>query len=951
MTQVYYAIRERYAANGIVWPISVHRWASGYITGCQPFTSSGSDYVRMIDSHANWDINKWAGGGPAPEPTTYDFVVDSVDPRYSFKLRIDGNPGDPAGHTQLICIGNLSTPILHRKISTSTNVVGRPYAIIRSGGPGQYAAWWVNRWLQWPNSNVRATGSTTSSGSTFIEDTAAVWANSQWNGYDLFLADAYIRVPISNTAASTTGNAPRLTFADVSTVPTGRYVVIQSGALYDDSQQPDNLFAWNRSREASYWGHNASDDYAPVASKPLRQYTVGTYPDTATYSTYFEDGTYPSAVAAQIGAGSYDPFTSFDSPPSGVAPERSLNFGVNRSIRGLQMAIEDLAGYFYAPTSVFVNVSTFPDTMNTSTLLNYIGGNWRREYPRTFRYAYGKTCFVPSDDGTSVILPPTDTDPGEWITRFPSSTYAEHDPYGIVYEGAVAFVNGEKARYVGDNFGDPNVRDGLGEVPATAIEVLVTPQPAVKYYSNFYRGTLEPGNEAARTAVMAGTVTSNVGSTVNIGTSLWRGGYYTNVSGTATGGSVTTLFDSVYNGNGFWSPLTGRWAGFIVEVVTSSGYEKAVITASDQTPAKLTFAPAISSTASGRGYRIREPKWERDEFAGRPIRFMSADSTSTITATIGHHDDYTIFITSSIGANMAGWSYSITEMQYGDVYQWAGSWTTLSKPHAQLPTKVTSTGRCMEGDIISVYLFEDMKTLLGKMYKTNIGAQWNAAPNSTTSTPDLNYAEIYGYCNPDGTYNTYAKQIAGAKGAAESYWLTNSTDFSGNPGGSGVYITNGTPRASTRGVFTANPPAPGIAAGATAEAFRAYSYVQYGDPTVDFMKPSISFLANFYIHDNTSTYDVTETSGGSYQHNARYFDNFGDPVINNKYSDSGLTGSDSEIWPKFGSLAIPTITFDNAIPASTSTSSTIIGPATSDIERAYYIDDLQGVATWTFEYP
>jgi hypothetical protein len=140
---------------------------------------------------------------------------------------------------------------------------------------------------------------------------------------------------------------------------------------------------------------------------------------------------------------------------------------------------------------------------------------WSRYRERHLLYMWNKSGFIPSlDDGTIYDPPAIITDPdtgaitcevGTWEKRLKSTCYKTRQVNGQAVEGTVAFVDGEKARWVGDN------ANGPGIYPST--QVGAANAALVPYFDKFYRGTygsqIQGAKDAAKTGVITGWQASN----------------------------------------------------------------------------------------------------------------------------------------------------------------------------------------------------------------------------------------------------------------------------------------------------------------------------------------------------------------------------------------------------------------------------------------------------------
>ncbi len=360
---------------------------------------------------------------------------------------------------------------------------------------------------------------------------------------------------------------------------------------------------------------------------------------------------------------------------------------------------------------------------------------WDRYIPREFLYMFPKCCFVPDDcpdglGGFNISYPPApcnfccedpDTNPGPvaevdcckdcsgvgvWYNRDISLTYCEADEFGMVLPGAFNFIAGEYARYVGDNWNHPF--DGR--------EVWTGQDDDAKrtWYDHFFRGQLKSASQESVTLQRQGQITD--GGTFYLTDAskdwwdLWHAtGSNRTDTGTATGGSTTTLIDTTKNAASpdypdgiacFWSEDRfagfggGIWKQFILEVNFSGVWIKRPITNGVAATQTLTVSPAFPGSTSGKQYRIREPKGgELNRWKGRKLRLYpipcfgsssssgnshGASSSSSggdlayYEVTITYSDDKTLFwdASESVAAE-ACWRYEIIEPEYGTVWKFS----------------------------------------------------------------------------------------------------------------------------------------------------------------------------------------------------------------------------------------------------------------------------------------
>lgn len=85
--------------------------------------------------------------------------------------------------------------------------------------------------------------------------------------------------------------------------------------------------------------------------------------------------------------------------------------------------------------------------------------SWTRKYPREFQRFYGQDVLIREDNGSGGLWPPSSEHPGTWVHRGPSTGYCVVTDHGFIADNAIPFVEGDLARYVGDNWADAGMRD------------------------------------------------------------------------------------------------------------------------------------------------------------------------------------------------------------------------------------------------------------------------------------------------------------------------------------------------------------------------------------------------------------------------------------------------------------------------------------------------------------
>jgi hypothetical protein len=433
-------------------------------------------------------------------------------------------------------------------------------------------------------------------------------------------------------------------------------------------------------------------------------------------------------------------------------------------------------GSVSSATHLDKDVGTFGPSEQSQTLVISLG--WTRNYDDEFLYLYDKKCWVPTPDAITgnAIDPPTSASPGSFTFRGKSAKYKEHGGTGIVNEvnGFRSFVDGEFARYSGDNWNDPTIHP---EIPATDTHGFQS------YYNNFYEGLKDDATQAALTAVMAGTVTDSDTMWIADGAqNWWPGGVLHTESGTATGGSTADLTDTTKNGNGFWGlPAAGMLGNVVKVTISGIDYYRVVTAHFGNSPAQIFWGDALPSSASGKTYSIRWPKYEMNRWNGLTLHMVYPDASIHDVA-ITASDDQRIFFTALASAPPVGTTYTITGLHFpGGVWQWSASQSKWIVPTgndprtgtpwmpdqtANLPTRYTNYGRFMKGDYVQL-LFDEMQRACNALVHTKAIAGW-----SSQGANNYQFGQVNG--EPDaggtgfGTAQTTAKANYAGSGGPSS---------------------------------------------------------------------------------------------------------------------------------------------------------------------------------------
>ncbi len=248
------------------------------------------------------------------------------------------------------------------------------------------------------------------------------------------------------------------------------------------------------------------------------------------------------------------------------------------------------------------------------------------EYGQAVVDDYGPVLPPRDDIGDPDAVTPPFTEVGHWMTRAADAKYMDGD----------TFVEGEVARDLGDTWDGTDWWEWVGDVRgswASAVDDLRNPPPLRDYVAaairrvtpgdkeKIYPGGNWPMNPRALD-VSGVAVAGGDGWLSCPDTQGWPGTMITH-TGTATGGSTTTLSDATKAAvdenartsqpGRFWDSATGRFAGFTIEIETSAGvWESRFITSfSDYRAASnkctCSFAALSTPVTAGMAYRIREP--------------------------------------------------------------------------------------------------------------------------------------------------------------------------------------------------------------------------------------------------------------------------------------------------------------------------------------------------------
>lgn len=393
-----------------------------------------------------------------------------------------------------------------------------------------------------------------------------------------------------------------------------------------------------------------------------------------------------------------------------------------------------------------------------------------------------------------------------WITHDGSSSYLMRSLYGTAIDSGIEFQTGDVARYVGDNFMDPALGGILEDDDGTMT-------PDAPYWDRFYEGRHTPTLQEFKISQMSGFATSgeptssepdepeprtdnqrSLTDTTQDWFVDWYGdGFLRTESGTATGGSSTTLTDAskipVDEGDGneaacFWNldrTLGGTgYKDCIIEIDhhEETGSEdvvttyKTIINSVNPATGTITFRAVQDLTVTeGDTYRIYETA-ERNRWNNREVILTYPDG-SKVTTKITHNDATTIWFADELEEPVIkNVGYEIREPEIGTVWKWDGTkWVkpTGDDPRGQpwradskfnLPHKRKDYGLVTIGDYISYDVLNELYRLINKLRWTKFSPAWTSRQDGVT--PETNTWQPH-----QQLYDIGCVDIAGGSGSEE----------------------------------------------------------------------------------------------------------------------------------------------------------------------------------------
>ena len=441
------------------------------------------------------------------------------------------------------------------------------------------------------------------------------------------------------------------------------------------------------------------------------------------------------------------------------------------------------------------NVGAWTVPTNSDTVVDKCSLGFTRKFPRQVRNMWArKTLFIPHyqrrtdtvgfvttahdylvDPPIAGMLDPEIPAPnvpevGRWVTRGIDSHYIDGD----------AFVEGEIARDLGDTWDDPTWADWAGITYASEVDP-IRPEPPLRKYVERGLNRITP---TARMPNVSGVILETLPGWIRCSALPgWETPVRRAETGTATDGDTTRLIDTSKATSPFWQSsnvlgATGRWVGFILEVLIAGVWIRRPITSMVGTT--LTVSPAFPASTAGCEYQIREPKGLLNAWQDHILLVTKADR-STLTYTITNSDDGNLWFT-GVETLLPGWTFRIVVNIPGQCWQWSkptaapGKWikpTGMDARYARAgipavgipgdpgyvaaipavaavawpddqtcihPTTVIGYGLYQNHDYIGPWLFNELQAALHRMTTVMQPAHWTGTPKTIDERPyDIMY--------------------------------------------------------------------------------------------------------------------------------------------------------------------------------------------------------------------
>jgi hypothetical protein len=318
-----------------------------------------------------------------------------------------------------------------------------------------------------------------------------------------------------------------------------------------------------------------------------------------------------------------------------------------------------------------------------------------RVVERAFDAFYDVTYFLPDILAGSPVLPPTDANPGRYVTIPKADHYLRAD----LATGQIS-----RSTLSRDQFGEKHVARFVGHRKMDPGFPLILPSSATElapYHNNAYVGLRTPEVQARIDASRAGAATGGSARRVVDADRDWDAVDFMPATNgkthafIASGGGTTSCVVPGAAGTGFWDatryPGGQPFAGFCFEVITNGNQlgdptnfndpaaviEKRLI-ATGTTGGTLTWAEPTSVTVGGKACRIVEP-FVLNPLKDRPVTLRSPGGAKTTLTIEGSHGD-TLFIPNPAGFVVGpATRYRIDEAKVNDTFiRVAGKWVTTS---------------------------------------------------------------------------------------------------------------------------------------------------------------------------------------------------------------------------------------------------------------------------------
>lgn len=1082
------AVLERaWLAGACFWPPAGYRYESGTVP------NTGVSETQFTDPSKS---GIWKGGTDDVSGLSYPFpwigstFADNQLPTF-WKVVFDHNDASKVVIADVVSWTNTGTLVYtncrdyqvmgitgstafsgDNPVTMAGLIPGRKYYIIAGGGRG---TWWSQRVLEWPNDRMLAVGNVrilpqetdqffailpASPTTSLIRDKTQHWKSNEHVGRQMMVYgnDGHLhRVDIVSNTATVINFATKAWTAVID----GPYCIILNQRRAIPGRNDCHPFAWYRGSREQFRSHNPGDVGGDSALMPAQYVKIPRFDG----SMCIDDLVPIFDVDFWTSNGSGDFHVDQDSHDiCGLQPERSSAFDLFKTIRGLQVALENFSAGFVEnknwdgadsilllnPAEMFklANINFFTLTTgnvaggganNTIAITGgarppyfpiqvwyslhvpawidtFVGPNiyhpssykWSRGYmldantlvdesdPSAF-LQFDVTSSYPGDNAQTVIVSPgwtrfparefkrmfdidglfdpdthdvggTDTayDPavvadfagsacfgvGSFQKRGKSTKYLKRKddtlswqtPQGFALEGDDNFTVGDIARYVGDNFFDPAVADG---VPTSGTGHFFNTSSAgatANYWERAYVGQHSHPVQVKREAARYGKADQDGGNTYLRDKNQtwfdhqWFAGPMRTESGTATGGSTTTMSDTGKASgaaNCFWSlPRflgANPYLSFTIEVLfgttdwddaTHAIIEKRLITASSSTTVSVTWIePLITGSASGRPYRIKEP-YLLNRYKGRQVLIeqeaiianVATLQRNTVTIT-GNCEDWLFFADPGFKI-VKGARFMIIDPPVGTIWKWDGAkWIkpTGTDVHRlgvgtarnfrnnqleNLPYYLKRYGRFTYGDAVGSETFNEIYKVCNILTAVKKDASWVAPLDPLTLIFE---AEGTSGKVPFIDPATCVRSDVNAYDAAKALWGT-------NPQNTGASICNGSaPFACSNVHFTKfTGPAPHPCAfddGCSNAALQR----QLGFLEVTGMCVREAYSVAFYAKALNCNCGLTDS--------INVFDSNGDPVLYNAWKSFGGAGPaiQERARAQLGSLGLPNGSFPDGV--------------------------------------